>query len=59
MEMTEHDFKCWVIKDLAAAVLFSFGSLILEETSCHVVRTLSRPMERLVQRVTSFVNSQH
>lgn len=40
--MTECDFQCWVIKDLDASVLFSFGSLILEEASCHVARILKQ-----------------
>ena len=37
-----HNWVWLPIEDLAASVLFSFGSLILEEASFHAVRTLKQ-----------------
>lgn len=46
-----------MIKDLVAFVLFSFGSLILEEASFHAVRTLKQFQGEIGARGRPLVNS--
>lgn len=42
----ECDIQDYIIEDIAASILLSHGSHVLEETSCHVTKTLKQPYKR-------------
>lgn len=44
--MTGHNIQDYIVNDIAVSALISLGSLVLEEISCHVVRTLKQPYEK-------------